>query len=201
VNNGAISCLYNINYTASQGSLTASATQEVEIVVSAISFEGEKVLWANRTVTFDALQSPKVYDCVVTSVTAGGNNFRYREVFADGSKGAWKTEALSSDNFDFISKGMKNANAALAIYNHKNVDGMKVGFLRDFLSSAGQVIYFANNCPQSTFDKVNSTMFGQLEACILGTAKEEGSDLKVMSCQAGKYNDSTISPAEKVYFY
>ena len=201
VNNGTISCLYNINYTASQSSLTASATQEVEIVVSAISFEGEKVLWANRTVTFDALQSPKVYDCVVTSVMAGGNNFRYREVFADGSKGAWVSESLSSSNFDFISSGMKNNNSALAIYNHKNVDGPRVGYLRDFLSNpASQIIYFAYDCPQSTFDNVNATMFGKLEACILGTGVQSG-DLKVMNCTAGKYNEGTISPAETIYFY
>lgn len=200
VNNGAISCLYNINYTASQSSLTASASQEVEIVMSAISFEGERVLYANRTVTFDALQSPKVYDCVVTSVNAGGNNFKYREVYADGSKSAWTSESLSAANFKFIEDGMKNGNAALAIYNHKNVDGLRVGYLRDFLSTASQVIYFAYNCPQSTFDGVNSTMFGQLASCILGTAIADG-ELKVMSCAAGNYKESTISPAETIYFY
>ena len=196
----ATSYLYNVNYTASQSSLTASAKQEVEIVVAKTSFDGETVLYANRTVTFDKLQSPKVYDCVVTSVLSGGNNYHYREVFADGSKGAWKSEALSSADFEFISKGMKNANAALAIYNHKNVDGSRVGYLRDFLSDAGQVIYFANNCPQSTFDKVNSTMFGQLDACVLGAAKEVDG-VMVMSCIAGNYNNATISPAETIYLY
>jgi succinylglutamate desuccinylase len=97
---------------------------------------------------------------------------------------------------------MQNSNAALAIYNHKNVDGLRVGYLRDFLSDAGQVIYFAYNCPQSTFDKVNSTMFGKLEACTLGVAKSvDDSELKIMSCQAGKYNEGIISPAESIYFY
>jgi hypothetical protein len=192
--------LYNVNYTASQSTMSASAKQEVEIVIAKSSFESETVLFASRTVTFDKLQSPKVYDCVVTSVNAGGNNFKYREVYADGSKSAWTSESLSAANFKFIEDGMKNGNAALAIYNHKNVDGLRVGYLRDFLSTASQIIYFAYGCPQSTFDAINATMFGRLETCILGSATAENGVIE-MTCSAGYYNDKLISPEETITLY
>ena len=193
--------LYNVNYTASQSTISASASQEVEIIIAKSSFESETVLFASRTVTFDKLQSPKVYDCVVTSVSTGGNNFKYREVYADGSKSSWTLESLSAANFNYIEEGMKNSNAALAIYNHKNVDGSRVGYLRDFLSIANQIIYFAYGCPQSTFDAINATMFGKLENCILGSAKADDNGVIKMTCSAGYYNDKIISQEETITLY
>lgn len=190
----------DITYEATMENLTASDVQEVNICVNAIYFENQTILKVNRTVTFDAIQSPRVYDCALTQDVnnSSAHNFYYREIVGGVAK-AWQVVSLSADQYKYISDGLKQSGSALAIYFHKNVDGPKVGYLRDYISTAKQVIYFAYGYTASTVDNVNFAMFGKLDSSILGSGVAEGCLLK-MVCKEGVYNNSTISPAETIYF-
>jgi hypothetical protein len=189
----------NIEYEATIANLTATASQDIDVVINAIAFDNQKVLYANRTITFSGLQSPRVYDCVITEVNNNGaHNFVYREI-VNGQPQGWEFVSLSDENFSFITEGLRKSGSALAIHFHKNVTGPQVGYLLDRLESDKQVLYYSQGNPHTTLDNVTFAMFGELETPILGQGSAKGSLIEV-ECKAGVYNKKEISPAQTLLY-
>jgi hypothetical protein len=190
---------YVVSYKASLTEMERTAQQEVNIIVDAITFDNQRVMFANRTITFSGLQSPRVYDCVITEVNNNGaHNFVYREI-VNGQPQGWEFVSLSDENFSFITEGLNKPNSALAIHFHKNVTGPQVGYLLDRLESDKQVLYYSQDNPHTTLDNVTFAMFGKLETPILGQGYAKGSLVQV-ECRAGVYNKKEISPAQTLLY-
>jgi hypothetical protein len=189
-----------VSYEAKQDRLVSTAKQEVSIVIDAIAFDGQKSLFANRSISFDGLKSPRVFDCVVLITNNGEYNFAYREI-VDGVHGQWFFEPLSNEAFEAIEKGLQKSNSSLSVFFKKEngVTTTKVGYLIHY-PDGNYIHYHAFGEAILPIDNVNMVMFGQLKSPILGTGAKTNSLLK-MECEAGVYDKKTISPKEIVYLY
>ena len=200
----------DITYEASMAGMTATKVQEVELFIdNLISFPGEKVLYANRTISFPKRESPQAYDCVLTQVDNGGYKYRYREVYMNKSHGTWKTKDLSDAEYKFIiTDGLEGKNyvtSALAVYYRENVNGAQIGYLEDFYKTNKTVTYQSYGLSHFTADNVFFALFdkGSFNGPILGTATKslDLDGLMIMNCQGSLFNGEGISPEEIVAFF
>jgi hypothetical protein len=203
--NGKVSLLNTINYRASIASLNATDNQEVEVIVNAISFEGQRVEEAYRTITFADHSTPLVYDCVLARTISGSDHyFHYREIVNNTPK-AWVSKKLTDAEYNAIVAGKAKASDkghkfALTIYYHKN-HGMDLGYLIDNCPS--EVIYYAltEGKPSATLIGSRFVFLGDLNTAIAGASVKEGSLIKLYNTNDIVYNGNVIAKGDDVLFY
>jgi hypothetical protein len=194
--------MVTVPYNANQSGATASASQEVDMVIKAITFDGQRVVEAYRTISTNSHEAWLVYDCVLA--TDGSRNFyHYREI-VNGVPGAWVSEELTDENYEFITDKSSYAGHGkygLAIYYHKNHGGPFVGVVTDDINGAKEVVYHAHGKQRKTVTASRFAVFGKLNTAIAGSSVEDNGLMK-MTCQEVTLNETqVISPAGEVYFY
>ena len=93
---------YNLDFQATQETLQATASQEVRIAIQAIYFDGEEIVYANRSISFDGVfVQARIFDCILSKGNDGSSYYyRYREV---GETGSWTVVFLSGyEEYDFL---------------------------------------------------------------------------------------------------
>lgn len=197
--------LATVPYTATLAGMSASASQEVEMIIRAISFDGQRVIEAYRTLSTNSHTSWYVYDCVLTETTNGADHYyHYREI-VNGVEGAWISEKLTNENYAFITNKAYfsgHGKYGLAIYYHKNYSGPFVGVVTDDIGgSYNEVVYHAFGKEQKTVTASRFAVFGELNTAIAGSSVEENGLIK-MTCQEVTLNETQVlSNAGVVYFY
>ena len=197
--------LATVPYTATMAEMTASALQEVEMIIRAISFDGQRVVEAYRTLSTNSHTSWFVYDCVLTETVDGADHYyHYREI-VNGVEGAWVSEKLTEENYAFITNKAYfdgHGKYGLAIYYHKNYSGHFVGVVTDDIGgSYNEVVYHAFGKEQKTVTASRFAVFGELNTAIAGSSVEENGLIK-MTCQEVTLNETQVlSNAGVVYFY
>jgi hypothetical protein len=214
VNTGVAQKTIVVPFKAEYAGLTATANQEITIVVEAIAFAGQRVVEAYRTISFNQHESCMVYDCVLTrSEDNAEHYFHYREIVNEVPQ-AWVSEKLTQENYNFITnKSYFLGQYALAVYYHRDVNGPRVGVLGDDINSSNnEVIYHAfgkvNNLPtesekvlpRKTVKGSRFSVFGKLNSAIAGTGVEENGLIK-LTTQVVTFGDQTVCQAGTVYFY
>lgn len=203
-----------VPFKAEYAGLTATANQEITIVIEAISFAGQRVVEAYRTISFNQHESCMVYDCVLTrSEDNSDHYFHYREIVNEVPQ-AWVSEKLTQENYNFITnKSYFLGKYALAVYYHRDVTGPRVGVLGDDINSENnEVIYHAygkvNNSstesekvlPRKTVKGSRFSVFGKLNSAIAGTGVEENGLIN-LTTQVVTFGDQTVCQAGTLYFY
>jgi hypothetical protein len=203
-----------VPFKAEYAGLTATANQEITIVVEAIAFAGQRVVEAYRTISFNQHESCMVYDCVLTrSENNSEHYFHYREIVNEVPQ-AWVSEKLTQENYNFITnKSYFLGQYALAVYYHRDVTGPRVGVLGDDINSENnEVIYHAYGkvknlptesekvLPRKTVKGSRFSVFGKLNSAIAGTGVEEDGLIK-LTTQVVTFGDQTVCQAGTVYFY
>lgn len=203
-----------VPFKAEYAGLTATANQEITIVVEAIAFAGQRVVEAYRTISFNQHESCMVYDCVLTrSEDNSEHYFHYREI-VNGVPQAWVSEKLTQENYEFITnKSYFLGQYALAVYYHRDVTGPRVGVLGDDINSENnEVIYHAFGkvknsstesekvLPRKTVKGSRFSVFGKLNSAIAGTGVEEDGLIK-LTTKVVTFGDQTVCQSSTVYFY
>jgi hypothetical protein len=202
---GKVSLMHTINYRASVASLNVTDNQDVEVIISAISFDGQRVEEAYRTITFSDHSTPLVYDCVLARTINGSDHyFYYREIVNDKPQ-AWVSTKLTTSEYNAILAGKAKAadkgnKFALTIYYHKN-HGMRLGYLIDGCPT--EVIYYAltEGLPSVTLMGSRFVFLGDLNTAIAGASIKEGDLIKLYNTNDIVYNGKVIASGEDIYFY
>ena len=191
----------DVIYQAKLDSKTASATQEIQLVMSTISWEDQMVLEAYRTITFNSHTNLMVYDCVLTQSKTDPNRhfFHYRQIVNKVPQ-SWETKELTSEEYDFIIAGKnKGGKYALTMHYHKNYGTMNVGYLTD--KCPQEVVYWAYEKTPTTMQGTRFTFLGDLNTAIVGQWIKDGDLIRLVVKNDVIYNGDVVATGGDIYFY
>ena len=109
---------FTYSYEAKLDGMSATASQEIKINVKAIYFDGEEIVWGNRSVSFDGvLVKGKFFDCLLTTGNDGNYYYHYRQV----GDNTWTRLKLSGkEEFDYLLQEAQKTNQGLANFYDKS---------------------------------------------------------------------------------
>jgi hypothetical protein len=150
--------MVTVPYNANQSGATASASQEVDMVVKATVFPGETIRFVNKSVAFNAaLGYGTVFTCMLSETAAGEYKFRYRE---DGAS-VWHDIAIQNDEFNYLYEAVKNQNPEKGLANYCHNGSWKPGFIVCADIKVEATYYNFNLAPYVIDNIMLSTMVNQ----------------------------------------
>jgi hypothetical protein len=130
----------NFSYEAKLDAMSATAPQEIKINVKAIYFEGEEIVWGNRSISFDGvLVKGKFFDCVLTTGNDGNYYYHYRQV---GESGWTRLKLSGKEEFDYLLREAQKTNQGLANFFDKTSTSWLAGVV--WSENAKEAVVHAN---------------------------------------------------------